>query len=49
MREESKLRLEEEQAKRTVIITIIIIDILITITIFTIAMITIRRSRPRER
>ena len=32
MREESKLRLEEEQAKRTVIITII--DLLIAITIF---------------
>ena len=34
MREESKLRLEEEQAKRTVIITII--DVLIAITIFSI-------------
>ena len=34
MREESKLRLEEEQAKRTVIITTI--DILIATTIFSI-------------
>ena len=34
MREESKLRLEEEQAKRTVIMTII--DLLINITIFSI-------------